>query len=214
MSKLDVVDMKGMPVGQVDLGDACVAVKNGQQAVYDVIVAYQAGLRSGTASTLTKGEVAGSGKKPWKQKGTGRARAGYRRSPVWRGGGVAFGPKVRSYAQRIPRKVSQLAFRRAFSEKVAAGEIRILQDLQVDSPKTKGISDLFKQLKIEGTVLIVVAQLADNAVKAARNLPGVELVLASTVNTYQLVRYSTVILTRAAFDVVQGRLEGHNGEAQ
>jgi len=214
MSKLDVVDMKGMPVGQVDLADACVAVKHGQQAVLDVIVAYQAGLRSGTASTLTKGTVAGSGKKPWKQKGTGRARAGYRRSPVWRGGGVAFGPKPRSYSQRIPRKVSQLAFRRAFSEKVAAGEVRILQDLLVDSPKTSGIANLLQLLKIEGTVLIVVDRLADNVVKATRNLPGIELVLASTVNTYQLVRYTTVILTRAAFDVVQGRMEGHKGDAQ
>jgi large subunit ribosomal protein L4 len=214
MSKLDVVDMKGMPVGQVEFADVGTAVKCGQQAVHDVIVAYQAGLRAGTASTLTKGTVAGSGKKPWKQKGTGRARAGYRRSPVWRGGGVAFGPKPRSYSQRIPRKVLQLAFRRAFAEKVVAGEMRILQDLQLDGPKTSGIAELLKQLKITGTVLIVMDHLSDHAVKAIRNLPGIELVMASTVNTYQLLRYSTVILTRAAFDVVQGRLEGQKGEVQ
>lgn len=214
MSKLDVVDMKGMPVGQVELADVSAAVKRGQQAVHDVVVAYQAGLRAGTAATLTKGEVTGSGKKPWKQKGTGRARAGYRRSPVWRGGGVAFGPKPRSYSQRIPRKVAQLAFRRAFSEKVADGEVRILQDLLLDGPKTRAVADLFKQLKIKGSVLIVVDRVTDQAAKATRNLPEVELALASSVNTYQLLRYSTVILTRAAFEVIQGRLAGQKGEAQ
>ena len=214
MSKLDVVNMKGMPVGQVELADALVTVKSGQQAVHDVIVAYQAGLRAGTASTLTKGDVAGSGKKPWKQKGTGRARAGCRRSPVWRGGGVAFGPKPRNYSQRIPRKVSQLAFRRAFAEKIAAGEIRILQDLQLDSHKTRGMADLLKQLKIEGAVLIILDQMADNTVKSASNLPDVELVLASVVNTYQLLRYPTVVLTQAALGVVQGRLAGRTEEVQ
>ena len=214
MSKLDVVDMKGMPVGQVDLADALLVVNRGQQAVHDVIVAYQAGLRAGTASTLTKGDVAGSGKKPWKQKGTGRARAGCRRSPVWRGGGVAFGPKPRNYAQRIPRKVSQLAFRRAFAEKVAAGEVLILQDLKLDSHKTREMVQLLKLLKIGGAVLIVVDQMVEKTVKSARNLPQVEVVLASGVNTYQLIRYPSVIMTQAALGVVQSRLEGRMEGAQ
>lgn len=214
MSKLDVIDMKGMPVGQVELTDSMLAVKRGQQAVHEVVVAYQAGLRSGTASTLTKGEVAGSGKKPWKQKGTGRARAGYRRSPVWRGGGIAFGPKPRSYAKRVLRKVAQLAFQRAFAEKVSANEVRILQELQLESPKTSGVVGLLKQLQIKGSVLIVLDQLPESAVRATRNLPNIELVQASTVNTYQLLRYSTVILNRAAFDVVFKRIEGRKGDAQ
>ncbi len=214
MSKLDVVDMKGMPVGQVELADAWTNVKRGQQAVHDAVVAYQAGLRAGSASTLTKGEVTGSGKKPWKQKGTGRARAGYRRSPVWRGGGVAFGPKPRSYAQRIPRKVARLAFQRAFAEKVAAGELRILAELTLEGPKTRGLVALLKQMKIGDSALIVVDRLTEAAVLASRNLAGVELVSASSVNTYQLLRYPAVVMTRAALDVVRGRLEGRAGGGQ
>src|SRR5512137_1096628 len=124
MSKLAVYDMKGGSVGEAEFPEALLVGRKGEQAVHDAVVAYRAGLRSGTASTLRKGEVAGSGKTPWRQKGTGRARAGYRQSPVWRGGSVAFGPHPRSYAQNLPRKVARLAFQAAFSARVAAGEVK------------------------------------------------------------------------------------------
>lgn len=213
MSKLDVIDMKGVPVGQVELADALLSIKGGTQAVHDVVVAYQAGLRAGTASTQNKGEVAGSGKKPWKQKGTGRARAGYRRSPVWRGGGVAFGPRPRDFSKTIPKKVAQLAFQRAFSDKIKAGELRVLQSLELSAVKTKAFVGLMKALNLSKGVLFIVDKPAADVVKASRNLPEVEVCVAQTVSTYQLLRYPMVVITQAALESLRTRLEARKGEA-
>jgi large subunit ribosomal protein L4 len=211
MSKLSVYDMKGAALAEVEFPDALLVSDKGEQAVHDVIVAYQAGARAGTASTLGKGAVAGSGKKPWKQKGTGRARAGYRQSPVWRGGGVAFGPHPRSYAQSVPRKVARLAFRRAFSARILAGEVRVLEDLALAEPKTKLCAALLKSLGLTRGALIVVAQPDAKLVRAARNLPDVEVTTVAAVNTYQLLRYPVVVMTRAAMDGVKSRLEASSG---
>jgi large subunit ribosomal protein L4 len=210
MSKLSVYDMKGSSLAKVDFPDELMTSK-GQQAVRDVIVAYQAGLRAGSASTLGKGAVAGSNKKPWKQKGTGRARAGFRQSPVWRGGGVAHGPHPRSYAKRIPVKVARLAFRSALSDLIREDRIRVLEKLTVTEPKTKTAVALLKSLGLKQGVLIVVDKLDKNLLCAFRNLPQVEATTARDVSTFQLVRFPVTVVTRAAMDQLKARLEGEPG---
>jgi large subunit ribosomal protein L4 len=210
MSKLPVHDMNGAALAKMDFPDALMT-KKGQQAVHDVIVAYQAGLRAGTASTLGKGAVAGSGKKPWRQKGTGRARAGYRQSPVWRGGGVAHGPHPRSYAKKIPHKVARLAFRCALSDLIREGRVRVLDQLTIAAPKTKEILGLLKSQGIDQGALILVDKLDKNLLCAVRNLQNVEATTAQSVSTYQLLRYPVAMITRAAMEVLQERLAGETG---
>lgn len=210
MSKLAVYDMKGKALEKVDLSDDLLTTR-GQQAVHDVVVAYQAGIRAGTASTLGKGAVAGSNKKPWKQKGTGRARAGYRQSPVWRGGGVAHGPHPRSYDKKVPVKVARLAFRRAFSDLIREDRLCVLDQLELAEAKTKLAAGLLKALKLEKGALIVVEKLDKKLTCAIRNLPNVEAVAAHDVSTFQLLRYPATVVTRPALGVLQARLEGESG---
>lgn len=208
MSTLAIYDIKGTEVGQYDLPDDVLELEKGAQAVHDVVVARQAARRAGTASTLQKGEVAGSGKKPWKQKGTGRARAGYRQSPVWRGGSVAFGPRPRSYAVKVNRKVAQLAFRRALSEKISAGEIRILDSVSLDEPKTKLFAGLMSSLNVAAPALFVLSEVDDTLALASRNISRVEVVRAKDVSVYQLLRYPTIIVDNAGMDQLKTRMGG------
>src|SRR5881394_1478699 len=137
--KLTVKDIKGNNAGELDVRFPLVEGIKGEQAVHDVVVAYNAAQRSGTACTKTMGEVNGTGKKPWRQKGTGRARAGSFASPLWRGGGVVFGPKPRDFGKKVSRKTKQLALRKALTERLNAGDILVVDDLKLDSPKTKGL---------------------------------------------------------------------------
>ena len=210
MSKLSVYDMKGSSMAKLDFPDELLTTK-GQQAVHDVVIAYQAGIRAGTASTLGKGAVAGSNKKPWKQKGTGRARAGYRQSPVWRGGGVAHGPHPRSYDKKVPHKVARLAFRRAFSDLVREDRIRVLDQLSFAEPKTKVASGLLKSLGVVKGALIIVDILDKNLVCALRNLVNVEVTTAKDVSTFQLLRFPVTVVTRAGMDGLRSRLQGEAG---
>lgn len=210
MSKLSVYDMKGASLAKVEFPDELLTTK-GQQAVHDVVVAYQAGIRAGTANTLGKGDVAGSNKKPWKQKGTGRARAGFRQSPVWRGGGVAHGPHPRSYAKKVPHKVARLAFRRAFSDLVREDRIRVIDTLAFTEPKTKVAAALLKSLGLSKGALIVVDTLDKNLVCALRNLTNVEATTAKDVSTFQLLRFPVTVMTRAGMDGLRARLEGEAG---
>jgi len=210
MSKLSVYDMKGKSLEKIDFSDELLTSK-GQQAVHDVVVASQAGIRAGTASTLGKGAVAGSNKKPWKQKGTGRARAGYRQSPVWRGGGVAHGPHPRSYEKTVPVKVARLAFRRAFSDLIREDRIRVLDQLTVPDSKTKVAASILKALGLTRGALIVVDKLDKTLVCALRNIANVEATTARDVSTFQLLRYPVTVLTRSAMDGVRARLEGAAG---
>jgi len=210
MSKLSVYDMKGSSLAKVEFPDELLTTK-GQQAVHDVVIAYQAGMRAGTANTLGKGDVAGSNKKPWKQKGTGRARAGYRQSPVWRGGGVAHGPHPRSYAKKVPLKVARLAFRRAFSDLVREDRIRVLDQLTFTEPKTKAAAALLKSLGLSKGALVVVDTLDKNLLFALRNLSNVEVTTAKDVSTFQLIRFPVTVLTRAGMESLRLRLEGDAG---
>jgi large subunit ribosomal protein L4 len=208
MSRLNVYDMSGASVGELEVPDSTLELNKGAQAVKDVVTASRNARRSGTACTLSKGEVAGSNKKPWKQKGTGRARAGLRQSPLWRGGGVAFGPKPRSYAVKVNKKVAQLAFRRAFSEAIRDGKVRVLDGLAVGEPKTRVIAGMMKKLGIGAPALMVVGAENRNLALSVRNLPRVELATAAGVGVYQLVRHPTIVVTRDAMEKLQARMAG------
>lgn len=210
MSRLSVYDMKGNEVEKVDFSDELLTSR-GRQAVHDVVVAYQAGIRAGTASTLGKGAVAGSNKKPWKQKGTGRARAGFRQSPVWRGGGVAHGPHPRSYEKKVPVKVARLAFRRAFSDLVREERVRVLDQFSVAEVKTKVVADVLKALGLKKGALIIVDKVDRNLLCSLRNIPNVEAVTARDVSTFQLIRFPVTIVQRAALEGLRARLAGEAG---
>src|SRR5213594_3178217 len=158
--KLPVKDRNGQAQGELEVKFPLVEGGKGTQAVHDVVVAYQAAQRMGTACTKNVGEVAGTNKKPWRQKGTGRARAGSFQSPLWRGGGVVFGPKPRDFSKKVSRRTRQLALRKALSERLRAGDVVLLDDLKLDSPKTKEFLGVLSALELKGTALIV-AQRAD-----------------------------------------------------
>jgi len=207
MSTLKVYDKTGAAIGDYEIADGLMVLNRGEQAVRDSVVAYLAGLRAGTASTLSKGEVAGSNKKPWRQKGTGRARAGYRQSPIWRGGGVAFGPHPRSFVQKLNKKVGRLAFQRAFSEKVAAGEVKVVDTLGLPEAKTRAFAALMKALGVTAPALFVVDKADRNVALAARNMEDVEVVRGSDVNVYQVLRYPTLVVSQAGMEQVKARLE-------
>lgn len=213
MSKLPVCNMEGSRTGEFELADALLEIKRGAQAVHEVVVAHQAKRRAGTASTLKRGEVSGGGAKPWRQKGTGRARAGSNRSPIWRGGGITFGPKPRSYEKQVNKKVRQLAFRRAFSEKVAAGDVLLLDRVELAEPKTRLLAGVLQKLKAAAGALIVCEKADRNLVLASRNMENVEVVDAAGVNTYQLLRYPKVVVARGAMEKLAKRLGQAAGRA-
>lgn len=206
MSTLPLKNCKGKKLGEVTLSEKFTAVEKGSQAVYQAVVTHQAHQHQGSANTQRKGEVAGSGKKPWKQKGLGRARAGYRQSPVWRGGGVAFGPHPHKVRKQVPRKVARLAFARAFGERAAAGQVMVLDEIKLSSPRTKEICLLLKTLEVQGKTLLILDVPDTNIALAARNLQDVEVVCAANVNTYQIVRYPQIVITKAGIEKLEQRL--------
>ena len=207
MSTVKKYDASGAESGTLSVADEMLELERGEQAVYEVIVALNLSRRAGTASTLQKGAVSGSGAKPWKQKGTGRARAGYKQSPVWRGGGVVFGPHPRVYGAKVNRKVRDLAFRRALSEMLASGAIRVVEPLSVDEPKTRAAVAFLKTHAVSGPVLLVTDKLDENLVRAVQNLPRVALRAARDVNVYQLLRYPLVLASEAGFAELTARLQ-------
>jgi large subunit ribosomal protein L4 len=181
--------------------------EKGRQAVHDVVVALRANRRRGTASTKTKAEVRLSGAKPWRQKGTGRARAGYKSSPVWVGGGVAFGPHPRDYSKKVPKKVKTLAFRKALSERVLAGDVLLVEDFRVNEAKTKQFLTLVADTAGNARkMLIVGAGFDEKTYLAARNVRDTLLARAAEVNTEQLLAFDKVIVTRDALATLSERL--------
>ena len=207
MSKIKVFSPAGKATGEMTFADERLVLDKGEQAVKDVVVAIQNGLRAGTASTLSKGEVAGSNKKPWKQKGTGRARVGLRQNPIWRGGSVAFGPKPRDFSQKINRKVSQLAFTRALSDKIASGSVVVIETFDFTEPKTKQMTALLKKLGIERSGLIITDQYEENVALSAQNLPSVAVLRAAEVDTYALLYFRTLVVTKAGFEALTARMK-------
>ena len=204
--KLTIKDTKGKSQGDLEVKLALVEGGKGTQAVHDAVVAFRAAQRMGTASTKTMGEVAGTGKKPWRQKGTGRARAGSFQSPLWRGGGVVFGPKPRDFAKKVSRKTRQLALRKALSERLRAGDVIVVDELKLSSPKTKEFTGVLAALELKGTALFVAQATDKNLTLASRNVPNVALATSQTLNTYDVLRPDKLVFTRGAFEQVEARL--------
>jgi large subunit ribosomal protein L4 len=205
--KLPIRDTKGNSQGEFEVAIALIENAKGTQAVHDTVVAYMAAQRTGTACTKTMGEVSGSGKKPWRQKGTGRARAGSFASPLWRGGGVVFGPKPRDFRKKVSRQTRQTALRKALSERLRAGDVLLLDDLKLGSPKTREFLGVLEALEIKGTALIISESADQNLVLASRNVPNIALSTGTAINTYEVLRSDKLIFTRGALEQLQARLK-------
>jgi large subunit ribosomal protein L4 len=205
--KIAIKDIKGKNQGELEVKFALVENGKGTQAVHDAVVAYQAAQRMGTACTKNVGDVAGTNKKPWRQKGTGRARAGSFQSPLWRGGGVVFGPKPRDFAKKVNAKTKQLALRKALSERLKAGDVVVVDDFKLTSSKTKDFLGALSALDLQqGTALIVAHEADKNLTLASRNVANVELRTSESLNTYDVLRSDKLVFTRGAFEMVDQRL--------
>jgi len=196
MPEVEVRNIQNEKTGTMTLDEPIFGAEVSKGLLHEVVLMQQAAMRQGTASTKTKGFVSGGGKKPWKQKGTGRARAGSNRSPLWRGGGTIFGPMPRSYQYDIPKKKSRKALFAALSSKVQEGKLVILEDLEIAEPKTKTMANLLARLGLDGKVLLVASQIKENLDRAARNLPRVKMLEVRQLNVYDLLLADTVVITR------------------
>lgn len=194
MPIVDVIDSKKKKVGSVDLPDEVFGCKPHGSLVHEAVVMQRACDRQGTASTLRRGEVSGSGKKPWKQKHTGRARAGSLRSPVWRHGGTVFGPKPRSYAFGMPRKKYRAALQSVLSAKVSEGNVVVVSELSIAEAKTKLLANLLGQLGISGTALLIVADPNSHVVQAGKNLSNVTVLRPEELNVYDVLRCHSLVI--------------------
>ncbi|HEX4749816.1 MAG TPA: 50S ribosomal protein L4 [Bryobacteraceae bacterium] len=198
MPSVNVVDLSNAQVGSIELSDAVFGAEVNEALLYEAVRQYMAAQRSGTAATKTRHEVSGSGKKLWKQKGTGRARMGSIRSPLWRHGGTVHGPQPRSYEYKLPRKMLLGALRSALSAKLRDGELRVVREFNLEDHKTKNLSHLFGALSAKKSVLLVEAADNLNLTRASRNLKTVKLVATKEVNVYDLLKYQEVLLTELA----------------
>ncbi len=206
MPSVDVRSATGTTVGTIRLDDAVFGVQPNVPVMHQVVTAQLAAARSGTQSTKTRAEVSGGGAKPWRQKGSGRARQGSTRAPHWRGGGVALGPKPRSYRQRTPKKMVQLALHSALSDRAADGKVVVVDNWAFDGPKTKEAKAVLRALGLEGQgrVLVVVERGADAVAKSFRNLPDVHVIVAGELNAYDVLCSDWVVFTRATLAAASG----------
>ena len=204
--KISIKDIKGKSHGEHEVKFALVEDGKGTQAVHDTVVAYRAAQRMGTACTKNVGEVSGSNKKPWRQKGTGRARAGSFQSSLWVGGGVVFGPKPRDFSKKVNSKTKQLALRKALTERLKAGDVVVVKELKLNSPKTKDFVGVLSALDLKGTALIVSQEVDKNLSLASRNVENVTLATSDNLNTYDVLRSDKLVFTKGAFEKVEARL--------
>ena len=204
--KIAIKNLAGQDQGELEVKFPVVEDGRGTQAVHDTVVAYRAAQRSGTACTKNVGEVTGTNKKPWRQKGTGRARAGSFQSPLWVGGGVVFGPRPRDFSKKVSKKTKGLALRKALSERIKAGDVVIVDELTLASAKTKAFDALLLALDLTGTTLIVSVGTDKNLTLAARNIPTVDLTTSDSINTYDVLRPDKLLFTKSAFEKVEARL--------
>jgi large subunit ribosomal protein L4 len=204
--KISIKNIQGKSQGELEVKFELVEDGKGTQAVHDTVVAYRAAQRMGTACTKNVGEVSGSNKKPWRQKGTGRARAGSFQSPLWVGGGVVFGPKPRDFSKKVNSKTKQLALRKALSERLKAGDVVVVDELKLGSPKTKDFVGVLSALELKGTALIVSQAVDKNLSLATRNVPHVTLATSETLNTYDVLRSDKLVFTKGAFEKIEARL--------
>jgi large subunit ribosomal protein L4 len=203
MTKLTVLSQTGASVGEIELNESIFGIEPNEAVLFDAIIAQRASLRQGTHKVKNRSEVAGGGRKPWRQKGTGRARQGSIRSPQWRGGGIVFGPTPRSYSYKLPKKVRRLALKSALSAKVGEQNFLVLDALKLDAPKTKDFKAILGNLNIDSKALFVTADLDENVELSARNIPGVTVLTASGINVLDLVGHEKVVFTKAAVEKVE-----------
>ena len=195
MPKIDVYNIEGKKVSNIELADSVFGIEPNEKIVHSVLVNYLANQRQGTSNTKTRAEVAGGGRKPWKQKGTGRARQGSIRAPQWFKGGIALGPKPRDYSYRVNKKERRLAVRSVLSSKVLENNLVVVDAMNFDAIKTKNMVSALNNLKVEGKTLIVLPEKNENVQKSARNIEGVKTSLVNTINVYDLLKYNKLILT-------------------
>ena len=195
MPKVDVYDIKGKKVSDIELKEEIFGIIPNEEIVHSVLVNYQANQRQGTQSTKTRAEVSGGGKKPWRQKGTGRARQGSTRSPQWIKGGIALGPKPRSYVYKVNKKEKRLAVKSVLSSKVIENELLVLDKIDFKEIKTKQMAEALNSLKVEGKALILLPEKNENVQKSARNIEGIKTTLVNTINVYDLLKYTKLIVT-------------------
>jgi large subunit ribosomal protein L4 len=203
MPKVALFNQTGSQVGEIELNDSVFGIEPNNHVMFEAVVMQRASLRQGTHKTKIRSEVAGGGRKPWKQKGTGRARQGSIRSPQWRGGGTVFGPVPRSYSYKLPKKVRRLAIKSALSSKVQAENILVLESLAFEAPKTKEFTNVLKGLSVNTKALIVTAGLDENVALSARNIPGVTVVAADGINVLDVLNHDKLIMTKAAVEKVE-----------
>ena len=206
MATLKSYTSAGAAAADITVDEAQLTLEKGAQAVKDAVTAIRNAMRAGTACTKGKGEVAGSNKKPWKQKGTGNARAGFRQSPVWRGGGVAHGPKPRDFEQKLNKQVWKLAFKRALSDKIVAGEIIVVSEFKFEAPKTKLMAQLLKTLGVTRSALILQKDVDDTTLLVTSNLPRVDYSTAQALDVYTLMANKTIVCDQAGFDALMARM--------
>ncbi len=202
MPKANVYNMAGKQVGEVDLSDAIFGIEPNQDVVHDVVKNHLANCRQGTQSALTRAEVSGGGRKPWRQKGTGRARQGSTRSPQWTHGGIVFAPKPRSYRYSLNKKVKRLALKSVLSAKAAAGEILVVDDMNLDAIKTKSMVAFLGAVESK-KALMVTPEVNEKVYKSARNIPGVAVTTAKLINVYDILKAKQLILDKAALAVIE-----------
>jgi large subunit ribosomal protein L4 len=195
--------MTGKETGKIQLSDQVFGIEPNKTVLHSAVVNYLANQRQGTQSTLTRAEVSGGGRKPWRQKGTGRARHGSIRSPQWTHGGIAHGPKPRSFRYALPKKVRRLAMKSAFSLKVASGDLIVLEKLEFEQIKTKEMIKVLNALGADGKALVVISQKDDKVIKSARNIPGVQTSLVNTLNVYDILNADKFIVVRDAVEKIE-----------
>ncbi len=203
MPNVALYNTSGKQVGEIELNENTFGANVNIEAMHQVVKMYLANQRQGTQSTLTRAEVRGGGIKPWRQKGTGRARHGSIRSPQWRHGGIVFAPKPRSYRYSVPKKIKRIAMKSALSSKVNDNSIVVIEELNFDAPKTKQVISLLQNLKVDSKTLIVVADNNENVVKSARNIQGVKTAFVNTLNVYDILKYDKFIITKDAVKKVE-----------
>ncbi len=215
MAEIQIKDKEGKIVGSVEINPSDIPVKGtGNNPLYYYVKAYLANQRAGTASTKTRGEVSGGGRKPWRQKGTGRARVGSIRSPLWRGGGVVFGPKPRDFSQKITKSLRLSAYRSAMRKAIEEGKITLVESLDVDSYKTKDFKRFLEKLGVRpgvDNILVVVNQISNNLYLASRNIPDVWVLLAKDVNPYDLLWAEKILVDKASWEVLIERTKKKKG---
>lgn len=203
MPQVTVFDMTGKSVAEMTLSDAIFGIEPNTSVMHAAVVNYLANQRQGTQSTLTRSEVSGGGRKPWKQKGTGRARQGSTRAPQWTHGGIALGPKPRDYSYELPKKVKRLALKSAFSAKVADNNLIVVDNIAVEGYKTKAVAEMLSNLGADKKALIVMPEVDAKLIKSAANIPGVKTALVNTINVYDILNCDKFIVAKSALEKIE-----------